>query len=169
MRERTVYLLVTKLVLENLYEGMPKVPPRCVDWLHGQVKRRIHHQRTTHYTSWLVDDNKFTFGIVMNDFHRFRGDRRFMPVYHIPRTGVESAGCYENAKISNSIRSPFWIMVSGLAIFPLIVVTPDSRAYLWMEAWALPVWTLWKKTETHVVVDRPVSKLCGHNLQHLSA
>ena len=35
MRERTVYLLVTKLALENLYEGMPKIPSRCMDRLQG--------------------------------------------------------------------------------------------------------------------------------------
>lgn len=34
-------------------------------------------------------------------------------------------------KTANSIRSPFRIMVSGFATFPLMVVTPDSRAYLW--------------------------------------
>lgn len=34
-RERTIYLLVTKLVLEDLYERMPKVPSRCVNRLQG--------------------------------------------------------------------------------------------------------------------------------------
>jgi hypothetical protein len=31
---------------------------------------------------------------------------------------------------TDSIRSPFLMMVSGRAILPFTVVTPDSRAYL---------------------------------------
>jgi hypothetical protein len=132
-REHTVYLFVTKLVLEDLYEGMPKISSRCVNWLQGQVKHRIHCQGTTHYTPRLANDNKFPFSVVMNDFHRFSGDGGFIPMHHIPGTGLSLGRCCDNVRTPNSIRSPFWIMVSGLAISPLMVVTPDSRAYLWME------------------------------------
>lgn len=68
-------------------------------------------------------------------------------MYDISRTELQSHGKRfdSGTKTPNSIRSPFWIMVSGLAIFPLTVVTPDSRAYLWTGTRASVVRVVWAK------------------------
>jgi hypothetical protein len=69
----------------------------------------------THDTAWLVNRNKLTLSIFVWYFHRSRRDRRFVAMYIF------------------SMRSPLRTIVSGLAILPLIVVTPDSSAYLYKE------------------------------------
>ena len=110
---------------------MAKISSRCVDRLRGYVKRGLHRRGITYYASWLVDDHESPFSIMTDYFHWFSSDGGFMSVYDIPRPEVQSHRKYRGeTKTPNSIRSPFWIMVSGLAISPLIVVTPDSRAYL---------------------------------------
>jgi hypothetical protein len=86
----TIYLFVTKLVLENLHERMEEISSRRMDWLRGYVKRELHRQGMTHYASRLVDDDKFPFGIMMDDFHWFSSDGGLMPVYDIPRPEAQS-------------------------------------------------------------------------------
>jgi len=110
---------------------MEEISSCCMDRLKGYVKREVHRRGMTHYASRLVNDDKFPFGVMMDDFHWFSGDGGFMPVYDIPSQKLSLTGNVVARKIPNSIRSPFRIMVSGLAISPLMVVTPDSRAYLW--------------------------------------
>lgn len=44
----------------------------------------------THYASRLVNDDKFPFCVMMDDFHWFGGDWGFMPVYDIPKPEVQS-------------------------------------------------------------------------------
>lgn len=83
MRERTVYLLVTKVVLENLYECMSEIPSRCVNRLQGWVKHRRYRRGTTYYAARLVDDDEFSFNVVVNDFHGFSCNGGFMPMHDI--------------------------------------------------------------------------------------
>ena len=110
---------------------MPEIPSRCVDRLQGYVKRGLYRRGMTHYAPRLVDDNKFPLDIVMDYFYWFISYGRFVSVYNISEPEVQSHMRYcEEVKTLNSILSPFRIIVSGLAISPLMVVTPDSRAYL---------------------------------------
>lgn len=69
---------------------------------------------------------------------------------------------------TNSIRSPFLTTVSGVAVFPLIVVTPDSRAYFYVtDAMIINRRMTWDRT--HVVFDAAISEFSGDDLQDLSA
>ena len=145
-REPTVYLFIPKLVLENLHECVPEIPPRCVDRLQGHVQHGLDRQGTTHDAPRLVYDDEFPFSIVMDYFHGFSDDWGFVSVYDIPRPGVQPYETFE-LKTPYSMRSPFRIMVSGLAISPLMVVTPESMAYLW--------------TGTRTFVSVPWTKIWG--------
>jgi len=81
----TVYLSVTKLILENLHEGMEEISSCCVDRLQVYVKCKSHRRGMTHYASRLIDDDKFPFDVMMDDSHWFSGDGGFVPVYDIPK------------------------------------------------------------------------------------
>lgn len=110
---------------------MAEISSRCVDRLRDQVRHGLHHEGTTYYAPRLVDDDEPSFSIKVDNFHRPSGDGRLVPMYDIPEPEVQSHKKHHSeVEIPNSIRSPFRMMVSGLAIFPLMVVTPDSRAYL---------------------------------------
>ena len=128
--EPTVYLFVSKLVLKDLHERVPEISSCCVDRLQGYVQRGLYHQGATHNAPRLVDDDELPFSIVMDNSHRFSGDGGLVSVHDIPMPEVQPWETFE-VKTPDSMRSPFRIMVSGLAIAPLMVVTPDSRAYLW--------------------------------------
>ena len=143
---------------------MTEISPRCVDRLQGYVQQGLDRQGTTHNAPGFVDDDELSFSIVMDDFHRFSGDGGFVSVYDIPMPRVQPCETFE-VKTSNSIRSPFRIIVSGLAISPLIVVTPDSRAYLWTGTRMSFVSAPWSKIRmTYIVVYRSVPEFCGHDL-----
>jgi len=51
-------------------------------------------------------------------------------VDHIPERVYHTYVKAPGDNYTHSMRSPFLMIVSGFAIFPLIVVTPDSNAYL---------------------------------------
>jgi len=69
---------------------------------------------------------------------------------------------------THSIRSPFLMIVSGFAIFPLIVVTPDSSAYrLSIYHVIRDCWRYIKNA--HVVLHRAIPELSRHNLQQFTS
>jgi len=142
--EPTVYLFVPKLALKNLHESVPEIPPRCVDRLQGYVQHGLYSQGTTHNAPRLVDDNELPFSIVMDDFYRFSGDGGLVSVHDIPTPEVQPYETF-GVKTPDSMRSPFRITVSGLAISPLMVVTPDSRAYFWTGTRELFISLPWSK------------------------
>ena len=94
-REPTVYLLIPKLILENLHECVSEISPRCVDRLRGRVQHRSDDQGTTHDAPRLVNDDKLSFSIVMDDFHRFSGNWGFVSVYDIPGPEVQHHETFE--------------------------------------------------------------------------
>ena len=145
---------------------MPEIPPCCVHRLQGDVEHGLSHQGTTHDAPRLVNDDEFPFHIMVDDFHRLSGDGGFVPVHDVPELDLQShAKYYGRVKTPNSIRSPFRIIVSGLAISPLIVVTPDARAYLWAGTLVLFARVASSKnSRTYIVVYRSVPEFCGYNL-----
>ena len=86
----TVYLFVAKLALENFHKRMSEISSRCVDRLENCGKRGLYRRRSTHYAPRFIDDDKFPFSIVMDDFHRFRSDGGFVPVHNVPGPEVQS-------------------------------------------------------------------------------
>lgn len=73
------------------------------------------------------------------------------------------------------MRSPFRTIVSGLATLPLIVVTPDSSAYLYKttkhNAASLPSADIKKGKRTnkkpHIILDRAIPEFSGDDLKYL--
>ena len=110
----TVNLLVPEFSLKDLYKGEIKIATSGVDGL------RCRLGRCSSRTSTGVRTMLPGLSITMKSFSR--SSCRIL-------TGREVTGGSCRCTIF-SIRSPLRTIVSDLAILPLIVVTPDSSAYL---------------------------------------
>ena len=76
------------------------------------------------------------------------------------------------------MRSPFRTIVSGFAILPLIVVTPDSSAYLYKTAPQPPLLRqpthptgknseFKNKKKPHIILDRAIPEFSRDDLEYL--
>ena len=87
----------------------------------------------THNASWFVDYDELTFLVVEYNLDWGRGHWRFVPMDDVSATHTMSIAieyCSQST-VTDSILSPFLTMVFGFATLPLMVVTPDSSAYLY--------------------------------------
>ena len=74
--------------------------------------------------------------------------------------GQKILGCNEERYRSTySSRSPFLMILPGLAITPFKVTTPDSRAYLFFFE-NNQISERKEKKETYIILQRSIPKLC---------
>lgn len=87
----------------------------------------------TYDATRLVDHEEIPFFVVEYNLDWSGCYRRFVPMNDVPgRINTINTNQYFafSAGNTDSMRSPFLTTVQGFATSPLIVVTPESRAYL---------------------------------------
>ena len=89
------------------------------------------YRAKTNDATRFIHDNELTINVMKKYFDGSRSHWRFMTMDNIPVSKVPlRQQIMRQHNATYSIRSPSFSMVSGRAIFPLTVVTPDSSAYL---------------------------------------
>ncbi len=79
--ERTKYFLISQLANKYLDETVLVISPRCMDRLEWKViyNRCVSDGRTNN-AAWFINDNEFSFYIMVEDFDTLRRDWRLMAV-----------------------------------------------------------------------------------------
>ena len=118
---------------------MEEISSCCMDRLRGYVKRELRRRRMTHYAPRLVDDDKFPFDVMMDDFHWFSSDGWFMSVYNIPKPevqhhkkcrGEESSELYSVSVSDNGIGFGNLSVDSGHPRLESVSLDGERRCYL---------------------------------------
>src|SRR6266508_3755435 len=93
--------------------------------------KRLQEPRRTNDATRFIHNNELTITVVKKHFDWSRSHWRFMTMDNIPVSNIPlRQQLVRQHNKAYSIRSPSFRIVSGRAIFPLTVVTPDSSAYL---------------------------------------